>query len=399
MTTTFLDLSPSLVLQSFFEARRAAEANRERENNAAILIQKTYRRWIVRSAFLKYRHQVITIQRVFRGYLYGRKLKRQLLAERNKQEREQFYHYCASQIQRIYRGYHVRKYVHNFYKRKEYLEFVQQQNATVSEYVEQYRKIREEEIADEKEKTDFKRFQELSKSLHHLVSTKTIPGVYKPNHRYISEETVYGIPVEDQLRYVAKIEYINTLSKSRAVPINSTLKSTSNTELKSNPSLTYLYPDQLKTSTSGSSTIEKENSIPAIDQRDKMRLRDKRYGPFKLPEDLSTIKNKTYDRSIQNACKYDLDKEVNRFDNMVEKQTRVSTQEYITYKKPTQKILGETVTGSGQFKPPVRAVTRKDEKDKHLGSAFKPTITKPGVFDSSTIPFVATTVPYAYSKR
>nr|CAG4718488.1 unnamed protein product [Naegleria fowleri] len=387
-----------MVLESFFEARREAEANRERENNAAVLIQKTYRRWVARNAYLKYRHHVITIQRVFRGYLYGRKLKRQLLADRIKQEREQFYHYCATQIQRIYRGYYVRKYVHNFYKRKEYLEFVQQQNATVSEYVDNYRKIREEELADEKEKNDFKRFQELSKSLHHLVSTKTIPGVYKPNHRLISEETVYGIPVEDQLRYVAKTEYINSLSKSRAVPINSTLKSTSNTELKSNPSLTYLYPDQYKTT--ASSTPEKENSLPTkIDQRDKMRVKDKRYGPFKLPEDLSTIKNKTYVRSIQNACKYEFDKEVNKFENMIEKQTRVSTQEYIPYKKSTPKNLGETIAASGEFKPPIRAVTRKEEKDKQIGSAFKPTITKPGVFDSSTIPFVATTVPYAYSKR
>ena len=263
--------------------------NREKEQKAALLIQKTYRRWTVRNAFLFFRYVVITIQRVFRGHLYGRRLKRQIIEERNRNEKNQFYHYCATQIQKVYRGFRVRKYVHNFYQRKEYLKFVEERAAHVNEFIDEYKRQRTDELIAEKEENEFNKFQEFSKSLHHLVSTKTIPGVYKPNHRYISEETVFGIPVEEQLRYVSKTEYIKTLGRSR----------------RKEPS-----------------EPPKEKVIPPVHPRDMMRVKEKRYGPFKPTEEVVDIKERTMDRALQNSCNYDADLQSRRFESLIEKQTR-----------------------------------------------------------------------------
>lgn len=53
------------------------------------------------------------------------------LKERVKQMRLQFYHEKAILIQKIWRGYYSRKYVFNYYKRKAYLQAIEQKNEIV----------------------------------------------------------------------------------------------------------------------------------------------------------------------------------------------------------------------------------------------------------------------------
>lgn len=45
--------------------------------------------------------------------------------------RLQFYHEKAILIQKIWRGYYSRKYVFNYYKRKAYLQAIEQKNEIV----------------------------------------------------------------------------------------------------------------------------------------------------------------------------------------------------------------------------------------------------------------------------
>ena len=79
-----------------------------------------------------------------------------------------------------YRGYYSRKYEHDFYARKAYLAHVSNKNEEVRMHLDNHHKekLREEEIRQEEcARTEF---GELAQNLHHLSSTKTIPGVYNP---------------------------------------------------------------------------------------------------------------------------------------------------------------------------------------------------------------------------
>lgn len=51
----------------------------------------------------------------------------------------------------------------------------------------------------------YKEFMAVTENLHHLVSTKHIPGIYKPIYEFKSEDTIYKIPIEHHLREQARV--------------------------------------------------------------------------------------------------------------------------------------------------------------------------------------------------
>uniref|UniRef100_UPI00358F2196 spermatogenesis-associated protein 17 n=1 Tax=Myxine glutinosa TaxID=7769 RepID=UPI00358F2196 len=82
------------------------------------------------------------------------------------------------QIQKIWRGYYIRNYVHNYYARKSYLETLVVTN--------QITRIQLKEIVDSQAREQDQRFREseerrmdrLACRTHYLVSTRHIPGIY-----------------------------------------------------------------------------------------------------------------------------------------------------------------------------------------------------------------------------
>jgi hypothetical protein len=52
---------------------------------------------------------------------------------------------------------------------------------------------------------EFEEFQNVTQHLHHLVSTKNIPGVYKRLDNIESDKTIYDVPIEDHLRSNARV--------------------------------------------------------------------------------------------------------------------------------------------------------------------------------------------------
>jgi hypothetical protein len=61
------------------------------------------------------------IERVHRGHM-GRKKSRHQLKKRNESRLLSMFFFFAIQLQRTFRGYYSRKYKHNFYNRKKYLQ-------------------------------------------------------------------------------------------------------------------------------------------------------------------------------------------------------------------------------------------------------------------------------------
>lgn len=79
-----------------------------------------------------------------------------------------------------YRGFYSRKYEHDFYARKAYLQHVETKNEEVRRILDSHHK---ERIGDEQKRQEQcarTEFAELAGNLHHLTSTRAIPGVYNP---------------------------------------------------------------------------------------------------------------------------------------------------------------------------------------------------------------------------
>lgn len=117
-----------------------------------------------------------------------------------------YFTYLCIQLQKCFRGYYSRKYKHDQVRRKQYCKMLIEQGELVRQNLQKYAEElaevnrfllvecawkcvssdalhapcssqREEIDKEQKKDAEFKR---LAENLHHLVSTKRIPGVYKP---------------------------------------------------------------------------------------------------------------------------------------------------------------------------------------------------------------------------
>lgn len=134
------------ILDDFFEASKEAQVHRLTEYRAAICIQAIYRGYITRLRLEQLNRDVTLIQRYFRGFL-GRKKFRARVVETLRDERAAHYGEKAILIQKTWRGYWSRKYVHNYYAVSEYLRVLRLKNAAVR------RQLDEEEVKLSNEET------------------------------------------------------------------------------------------------------------------------------------------------------------------------------------------------------------------------------------------------------
>ncbi|KOB85854.1 hypothetical protein PFDG_01303 [Plasmodium falciparum Dd2] len=84
----------------------------------------------------------------------------------------------ATKIQKIFRGYYSRKYIHDYFKRKmqilEMDNYVKEQRNNMMLGLEERKK---KQLQYDNTMRD-KKIHQVAKNLHHLVSTKTQKGVY-----------------------------------------------------------------------------------------------------------------------------------------------------------------------------------------------------------------------------
>ncbi|KAG1972599.1 spermatogenesis-associated protein 17 [Pimephales promelas] len=175
------------VKKQYFIRNRIAEENRQKENEAAVRIQCWFRGCQVR-AYLSHLHKNATlIQKIWRGFT-ARVLFRKRVKTAYFIMKMNFFNKMAVKIQQRWRGYYVRKYVHNYYARKRYLEGLTRKNEhirrDIEEFVELQRKERER-ITLEKEEQG-KTIQ--AQRLHFLLSTKQCPGVFNSPFREEPDE-------------------------------------------------------------------------------------------------------------------------------------------------------------------------------------------------------------------
>ncbi|XP_030269044.1 spermatogenesis-associated protein 17 isoform X1 [Sparus aurata] len=159
-----------------------AEESRQKENQAATQIQSWFRASKVQ-AYLRHLHKkAIIIQTIWRGFT-ARACFRQMVKAAYFIMKMNFYEEMAVRIQRRWRGFFVRKYVHSFYARQSYLEGVRRKNELVRRELDEVEELQKRErdcLELVKEQTA--RVHQAHR-LHHLLSTKQCPGVFNSPFR------------------------------------------------------------------------------------------------------------------------------------------------------------------------------------------------------------------------
>ncbi|CAG9315077.1 unnamed protein product [Blepharisma stoltei] len=166
------------VIEDFYEEVQETEKYRLKEINAAVKIQALWRMYRQRKHYLEEQWAVKIIKRVYIGYR-TRKNFWKLINQQLSHYRLMFYSSAATAIQRIYRGFYSRKYFHDFGARKKYLKHIEGKNERRIAKMHEYAK--QQELEEQRRQEDYARmeFYKLASSLHHLTSTKAIPGVYR----------------------------------------------------------------------------------------------------------------------------------------------------------------------------------------------------------------------------
>ncbi|XP_068450357.1 spermatogenesis-associated protein 17 isoform X2 [Clinocottus analis] len=168
--------------KEYFRRNWQAEENRQRENQAATLIQSWVRASKVQ-VYLSHLHKkAIIIQKIWRGFT-ARARFRQMVKAAYFIMKMNFYEEMAVRIQRRWRGYFARKYVHNFYARKSYLKGITRKNELVRMELDELEELqkRERDCLEMVKEQTAKIYQ--AHRLHHLLSTKQCPGVFNSPFR------------------------------------------------------------------------------------------------------------------------------------------------------------------------------------------------------------------------
>ena len=193
--------------QSFIESIKAAKAdavaNGPKEGEAAIHIQRCFRGSIDRGYIAFKSGKATEIQRCFRGHCDRQEFHERKMKKRDKRTYALF-KYFAMQLQRVFRGYYSRKYKSNHSDRKRFIGDLEETGRKVREMMYTYsmdQAIREEREAKEKEDRDFEFY---ASNLHHLMSTRAIPGVFNPPKEYMIAPTWRDQTVEDHVRNTIK---------------------------------------------------------------------------------------------------------------------------------------------------------------------------------------------------
>ncbi len=138
--TTELTRLLGTVKEIYYLRANECEKQWARDNAAALKIQSKFKMYIKRKEFLKKKAAATKIQTQFRAH-YARRLYRQRKRADTNSKSLSYFAQQATLIQKVFRGYFVRKLIHNFYMRKKELKDLAEKNEQFREELKQFGQV------------------------------------------------------------------------------------------------------------------------------------------------------------------------------------------------------------------------------------------------------------------
>ncbi|KAL0233232.1 hypothetical protein GEMRC1_011977 [Eukaryota sp. GEM-RC1] len=207
------EVSCSSVLSEYFDAVHQAQSSFVLESQSAVLLQSHVRRFLLRRNFLRLQRKTLLIQSIIRSFL-ARRFYHRL---RNQSQQEKHHLHLtrnAILIQSAFRGYLSRITQGDYYKSKNFLNQVLQQNQLIRQEFELIDQENRRADQEDAERQHLQIFQEVASSHHHLLSTQANPGVLNPRHYSYPE--VFDQPIEKAIDEYSRTT-LNSHKKSRRI--------------------------------------------------------------------------------------------------------------------------------------------------------------------------------------
>jgi len=299
----------------YFAMKQAASDESSKEKQAIIKVQSCYRGSKVRERWHAVLHNALLVQRLSRGWL-ARVRTRALRLERQKKLNDVFFHHCATVVKKYYKGWWSRRYLHNYYGRKAYLERVEQRGEWTKEYLKQYEHNKVAEAKMEEEQEMRQQFDNLAGELHHLISTKNIAGVYNPPFNDMLPRA-FEKPIEQHLRDSCRVRLPKSLHRPRHRTMNRSLPPLDRGQ---SPSPCVASPPQ-----------DLPDRDPHTSRTASVGRMQKIQGPFRSKEQIEVANAKANNlfRSLQSSSAYDAVMDEQRMDTKIAKMTRVSPVDFV----------------------------------------------------------------------
>lgn len=189
------------VISRVVKAQNVANSLKTNALIAATMFQARWRSFIRRKHFINVRESCLIIQRIRRGYVDRTKcqIRRRKLAGLRA---ERIFGASAAVIQRHYRGFYSRRYVHNYYARKAYLHNIRVRGDATIAVLREEQQALNSELESRVLKDSMIQFDTKASQMHHLVSTKAIPGVFNPRYPHPKPHAPDGELIEEGIKRI-----------------------------------------------------------------------------------------------------------------------------------------------------------------------------------------------------
>lgn len=167
------------LIEDFFYTTLLIQKNLKRDHNCAIKIQTYFRKYIKQKKYNIFLEKAYKVLFFLRGCYVRLKIKEsKLKAQESKNIK--YFDAMALIIQRTYRGYYSRKYIHSFFGRRKILKNIEKKNKEVIDNMLKNKKELTEYYATVEKQLTEKKCEDTASKVHHLISTTHIPGIYNP---------------------------------------------------------------------------------------------------------------------------------------------------------------------------------------------------------------------------
>lgn len=196
----------------FYAAVRAAQDERQREYDAAVLIQSVWRRELVLQESSRLSKNATKIQSIVRRFQAQMQF-RCLLTETRHEKRVKRFNDMATLIQKTWRGYYSRRTVFDHDKYRQYQVEVTAANEEMRRQLADYNAATAEEEMYQQYERDKAAAVKKALHSHHLVSTANIPSIFQPPGS--SKNAAAMPPIEHFIRSVNKARLVIPSLKGR----------------------------------------------------------------------------------------------------------------------------------------------------------------------------------------
>ena len=212
--------APAEIDAAFYAATQAAETARPSEEAACRRLQAAWRGRTARVLVTYWAHHGLIVERITRGHL-GRQQARLARIARDVRLQREFFDAFATTIQLRFRAFHSRKYLHNFYARRAYVDAVVHKGEALKAQLQQHLESQVVAKTTEQESKGRETVTRLATRLHHLRSTASCAGIYNSPYHLGFHPTAFGVPVEDHLRNAVRPLIKQELRARKLRPIGS----------------------------------------------------------------------------------------------------------------------------------------------------------------------------------